>query len=175
MIQTNWHVITGPPSSGKTTLINQLTRLGFCTSPEIAREYIEGLLAKNFTIESIRHDAEKMQRNILALILKRERHLSAEQLIFFDRGSADSLGYFKYYHLNADHVVRVCQHTRYKKIFYCHPLPMIQDAVRTEDELMAQKIGECIYEAYAELNYKIIELPAVSVTKRLQLMLQHIE
>jgi predicted ATPase len=40
-VQTNWHVITGAPSSGKTTLIDQLAAKGFRTVPEGARLYIE--------------------------------------------------------------------------------------------------------------------------------------
>jgi ABC-type molybdenum transport system ATPase subunit/photorepair protein PhrA len=35
-VQTNWHVITGALCSGKTTLIDQLTEMGFQTVPENA-------------------------------------------------------------------------------------------------------------------------------------------
>ena len=34
-VQTNWHVITGAPCSGKTTLIDQLADKGFHTVPEV--------------------------------------------------------------------------------------------------------------------------------------------
>jgi hypothetical protein len=37
-VQTNWHVITGAQSSGKTTLIDQLADEGFRTVPEVARQ-----------------------------------------------------------------------------------------------------------------------------------------
>ena len=40
-VQTNWHVITGAPCCGKTTLIDQLANQGFQTVPEGARRYIE--------------------------------------------------------------------------------------------------------------------------------------
>jgi len=39
-VQTNWHVITGGPCSGKSTLIDQLANHGFQTVPESARLYI---------------------------------------------------------------------------------------------------------------------------------------
>ena len=39
-VQTNWHVITGAPCSGKSTLIDQLANHGFQTVPESARLYI---------------------------------------------------------------------------------------------------------------------------------------
>jgi len=49
-VQTNWHVITGAPCSGKTTLINQLANLNFQTGLEAARQYFEIETAKGRTI-----------------------------------------------------------------------------------------------------------------------------
>jgi predicted ATPase len=40
-VQTNWHVITGASSSGKTTLIDLLADRGFQTVPEAGRQYFE--------------------------------------------------------------------------------------------------------------------------------------
>jgi predicted ATPase len=175
MIQTNWYVITGAPSSGKTTLINQLATAGYSIAPEIAREYIEQLLANNHTLADIRRDTHQLQRGILAVALKRERRLKPNQLIFFDRGIADSLGYFHYYNLDTDHITKAFHQTRYKKIFYCHQLPVEYDAVRVEDNLSAKKIGELIYEAYIKLDYQLIELPAVPVEQRMEIILTHIQ
>jgi predicted ATPase len=175
MIETNWYVITGAPSSGKTTLINHLATSGYTIAPEIARDYINRLLESNLTLDDIRQNTLKLQRAILAIALKRERHLKAEQLIFFDRGTPDSLGYFRYYQINADHVIHTCQRIRYKKLFYCHQLPLEYDSVRVEDSLSAKKIGELIYAAYDHLGYELIELPAVPVEQRLEIIYSHIE
>lgn len=171
MIQTNWCVITGGPSSGKTTLIEELSAREYLTVPEVAREYIKQLLAENHTLEDIRHDTRNLQRGILAIALKRERTLQPEQLTFFDRGTPDSLGYFSYYNLDSDHVRHSCEHMRYKKIFYCHQLPVEYDSIRVEDQASAKKIGECIYSAYQNLGYDLIELPAVPVAERIHLIL----
>jgi hypothetical protein len=40
-VQTNWHVITGAPSSARSTLIDQLAGKGPRTISEIARHYFE--------------------------------------------------------------------------------------------------------------------------------------
>ena len=175
MIQTNWYVITGAPSSGKTTLINQLAAAGYSIAPEIAREYIKQFLSANHTLNDIRHDTRQLQRGILAIALKRERHLKKDQLIFFDRGTTDSLGYFNYYNLEVPHITAACRHKRYKKIFYCHQLPLEYDSVRIEDNLSAKKIGELIYKNYLQLDYQLIELPAVSIEERMNIILTHIE
>ncbi|MDI1353058.1 MAG: ATP-binding protein [bacterium] len=175
MIKTNWYVITGAPSSGKTTLINHLAMNGFSVAPEIARSHIELLLANNYTLDEIQRNNKPLQRAILASALKRERKLHAAELIFFDRGTTDSLGYFNYYHLETKNLIQVCQRFRYKKIFYCHQLPLISDEVRVEDTLGAQKIGESIFQAYIKMNYELIELPAVSVEDRSQIVLSHLD
>ncbi len=174
-MQTNWYVITGAPSSGKTTLINQLAAAGYVIAPEVAREYIEKLLANNYTLEDLHHYNRQLQRGILANVLKRERRLQRNQLIFFDRGATDSLGYFHYYHLNTSQITHACQHIQYKKIFYCHQLPIVYDTVRVEDQISAKKIGELIYEAYASHGYQLIELPAIPVEQRVKIIIEHIE
>ena len=175
MIQTNWYVITGAPSSGKTTLIDQLAQLGYVIAPEVARDYIEGLLSHNLSLEDIKKNNTPLQRGILALALKRERHLRPQDPIFFDRGTADSLGYFTYYQLETRTITQACQHLRYKKIFYCHQLPVEHDEIRVEDNVIAQQIGEHIYKAYNSLGYELIELPAVSVEERMKLIVPHLD
>ncbi|CEG55877.1 AAA family ATPase [Legionella fallonii] len=174
-MQTNWYVITGAPSSGKTTLINHLAAAGYTIAPEVAREYIEKLLANNYTLDDLHHYNHQLQRGILANVLKRERRLQRNQLIFFDRGATDSLGYFHYYHLNTTQIMNAFQHAQYKKIFYCHQLPIVYDAVRVEDQLSAKRIGELIFEAYATLGYQLIELPAIPVEQRIKIIIEHIE
>ncbi len=48
-IQTSWHVISGAPCSGKTTLIDQLAGVGYRIAIETAREYFEIEMAKGRT------------------------------------------------------------------------------------------------------------------------------
>lgn len=177
MILTNWYVITGAPSSGKTTLINRLRDLGYQTSSEVAREYIEALLNNHhgLSLSDIKKNILSLQRKILSIELHRERCFKAESLIIFDRGTPDSLAYLRMHQLDTKAIKKSCSHHRYKSIFYCHGLPIEHDGIRTEDEASAKKIGELIYNAYEELNYPIIELPVISIEARLQIILAHIE
>ena len=108
-------------------------------------------------------------------MVEREKNLPIDELIFFDRGLPDSLAYYSYHHLDTTKVIKACQKFHYKTIFYCHSLPFEQDTVRIENEAIAQKIGEYIYDAYRQLGYKLIELPVLSVEKRLEIILSHIE
>jgi hypothetical protein len=52
-VQTNWHVITSAPCSGKTTLIGELADKGFRTVPESGRLYVEREMANGRTTDEI--------------------------------------------------------------------------------------------------------------------------
>ena len=57
--QTNWYVITGGPSSGKTTTVNLLKARGYKTTIEHARHYLDTQQSNGKTVEEIRkHQAE---------------------------------------------------------------------------------------------------------------------
>jgi predicted ATPase len=171
MIQTQWYVITGAPSSGKTTLINRLAQMGYAISPEVARDYINQLLSEHKSLEEIRSDILTLQRQMLSIKLHREHCEDPKHLVFLDRGTPDSIAYFKLHHLDPKDAIKGCQHFRYKAVFYCEGLPIEHDGIRTEDEATAKKIGELIYDAYASLNYPIIELPVIPVEQRLTIIL----
>ena len=65
--QTNWHVITGAPCSGKSTMIDQLANKGFQTFPEVARQFFAQEVAKGRTIDEIRSDPAQFTCQILDL------------------------------------------------------------------------------------------------------------
>jgi predicted ATPase len=174
MISTNWYVITGGPSSGKTTLIEQLTKKGFQTAPEIARHCIEELL-KSHSLKEIQNNAAYLQHTILQQALEREKNLTTNDVRFFDRGIIDSLGYYSYYHLDIpDNLFNHPNRALYKKVFFCQQLPITHDKVRVEDNSMARDIGNSIHLAYEQLDYELIELPPVNVEARLEIILGHV-
>ena len=56
MTATHWYVITGAPSSGKTTLLRELEKAGYRVIHEVARTIIESELAQGRTLKQIRSD-----------------------------------------------------------------------------------------------------------------------
>ena len=166
---TQWMVVTGPPSSGKTTLIEALQAKGYLIGPEVARELIIECMQKN-TSQKI----EVFQRQLLAITCRREHMLDTQQMIFFDRGIPDSIAYFKYNHLDIKDAIQASRFRHYKKVFYCEGLPVIHDEVRRETNAAAEQIGRLILEAYRFLNYHPIILPVLSVEERMHLILKNI-
>ena len=57
--QTNWYVITGGPSTGKTTIIDLLQKKGYKTTIEHARHYIDTMHDDGQTVEEIRSNKRK--------------------------------------------------------------------------------------------------------------------
>ncbi len=58
---TNWQVITGGPSTGKTTVINLLAKKGYKTTIEHARHYIDTMRDEGETVEAMRNNKRKFQ------------------------------------------------------------------------------------------------------------------
>src|SRR5512137_338774 len=106
-IQTNWRVITGAPSCGKTTLINLLAAKGFQTAPEGARLYLEREIARGQTIEEIRSN-EDSQRSMKDMQLEIERGLQVNDCIFLDRAIPDYLAWYRVFGLNPNEFLREC-------------------------------------------------------------------
>ena len=76
-VQTNWHVIAGTLSCGKTTLIDQLANQGFRTVPEGARLYLERERARGRMTEEIRSNLATLQHFIVDMQLRIEGELRA--------------------------------------------------------------------------------------------------
>lgn len=172
---TQWVVITGPPSSGKTTLVNTLQAGGHIVSSEVAREIIQYTLYPGHLKKCMPRDSLALQREILAVTLKREHSLSLEKEVFFDRGVPDSIAYFEFHGFDPQVAIRASNFRRYKRVYYCEGLPVEKDGIRLENEKVAEEIGELIIKAYTSLNYEIVFLPVVSVEERLIMILKDLK
>jgi predicted ATPase len=104
-IQTSWHVISGAPCSGKTTLIDQLAGVGYRTAIETAREYFEIEMAKGRTSQKIRGSWHTLQWGIFGMQKNLENGLSPEQVVFLDRGLPDSLAFHRVWGLNPNELL----------------------------------------------------------------------
>ena len=79
---TNWYVITGGPSTGKTTVINLLMERGYKTTIEHARHYIDTMKEEGRTVEEIRTNKRKFQLGVLDMQIEQEAELSPSDTVF---------------------------------------------------------------------------------------------
>ncbi len=174
-VQTNWHVITGAPSCGKTTLIDQLADQGFQTVPEIARQYFERERAKGRTIDEIHADPAALQRGIRDMQLAFERRLGATDFCFLDGALPGSLAWYRAFGLNPNEILAECFRHRYASVFVLDPLPFQPDDERVE--AMAAIVGfinEWLARDYSALGYHVVRVPVLPPEERLALVLERL-
>ena len=174
-IATNWHVITGAPCSGKTTVVHELERRGYFVVHEVARAYIEAKLAAGLSLAQIRGDKLAFERRLLEEKVIVERKLGTRDTIFFDRAIPDSIAYFRLSGFDpSEPIAQSCQR-RYKKIFLLDRLPARKDAVRKEDDRTASSIETLLIGCYQDLGYPLIRIPVSTVSGRADSILKHLE
>lgn len=171
----NWYVITGGPSSGKTTLLAALAAKGHKTVEEAARTVIDTELARGKTIADIRGDEEKFQHNVLDYKIELEKQLSP-MLTFFDRGMHDSLAYLRHYGWQPPkRGLEAFENASYKRVFLLEPLPTYtKDYARTEDASFVEAIHSFLAEAYRKYGMEPVSVPVMSVPKRVQFILNNL-
>jgi predicted ATPase len=173
-VQTNWHVITGAPCSGKTTLIDQLADKGFRTIPQIGRLYVEREMTKGRTVDEVLENAAIGQRAILDMQLRFERRLRVNEVAFLDSGSPDCLTYCRVMGLNPNELLAKCFHHRYATVFILDRFPFERDGVRFEDDATAGFLDEWLVRDYGALGYRAVRVPVLSPQERLAFVLERI-
>ena len=173
-LQTNWHVITGAPCCGKTTLINQFAGKGFQTLPEVGREYIEREIAKGRTLEEIRASNITFARVIKDLQLEIEQGLPPVDVIFLDRAFPDSLTFFRLAGLNPNEILPDCFHHRYASVFVLDRFPVQKDCARIEDDVTADLLDEGLACDYSALGYNVVRVPVLPAEERFEFVLDRL-
>ena len=174
MQQTNWHVITGAPCSGKTAVIRELEKLGYPVVHEVARAYINKRLKTGETIDRIKTDILSFERHILYKKIAIEQSLLKEETVFLDRAVPDSIGYYILEGLDPDDPIQKSRLWRYKKIFFFDRICFEKDPVRSEDDKIASRIDGLLKESYRMLGYEIIFVPLMTVNERVSFILKHV-
>lgn len=173
-VQTHWHVITGAPSCGKTTLLNLLAEKGYRTVPETARLYMESEIARGRSIDEIHGDPAGLQRRIIALQLEVEGGLPADDILFLDGAIPGSLAWYRLFGLDPNQILPECFHHRYASIFILDQLPLHQDGLRFQDEALIGFLDQWHTRDYRDLGYNVIRVPVLPPEKRLLFVLERL-
>ena len=171
-IHTNWHVITGGPSCGKTTLINLLADKGFQTAPEGARLYLEREMDRGRSLEEIRSNKVDLQRQMKDMQLEIERGLQAKDPIFLDGAIPGCLAWYRYFGLDPNEFLRECFQHRYASVFILDRLPLQQDGLRYKDAELQGFVEEWNSRDYRALGYSLTRVPVMPPEERLAFVLR---
>ena len=173
--QTNWYVITGGPSSGKTTTVNLLVARGYKTTIEHARHYLDTQRSFGKTIEEVRKHQAEFQLGVLDMQIEQEGLLSPLDMVFLDRAIPDSVAYYLFMNLPQDGKLLTALNTiYYKKIFILDCLPLVQDYARTEDEAAQKKIHALLTQVYKALPFPVLHVPVLPPDERVDFILKNL-
>jgi len=172
--KSNWYVITGGPSSGKTTVLEELAKLGYLTYPEAARVLIDREMAESKSLKEIRGNEAEFQKKVLEMKIEIEKKAPKDKIVFFDRAIPDSIAYYQIDGLDPKEVLKLCQRESYRKIFFLEQLPLDQDYARVEDEKTIKKLNKLLKESYQNLGYQVIDVLALPVEERVRKILGEI-
>ncbi len=172
---TEWYVITGGPSSGKTTTVELLKQRGYKTTIEHARHYIDTQRVTGKTTEEIRANQLIFQRGVLDMQIEQENSISENEVVFLDRALPDALAYYRFLNLPEDPgLIDALQSASYKKVFIMDPLPLTKDYARTEDEAAQKKIHQLLTEVYESLPFPVVHVPVLPPEERVDFILKNV-
>lgn len=163
-------LLTGGPSSGKTTIIHYLRTKGYYCLEEISREVI-----KNGQKEGIAHFF--LEKPLLFSQLLKEARVqqfldakSAQaSYVFFDRGIPDTVAYLDYIKQEyPDAFTEACKAYTYDKVFILPPWEEIHrtDNERYESFDQAKAIHKALLKTYATYKYRPIKVPFGAIAER---------
>lgn len=173
-IQTNWHVLTGAPCCGKTTIIDQLAERGFNTVPESAHLYIEQEMDLGRQIGEILKDRIELQAILIEMQIGIEEELPADEVTFLDRALPDSLTFNRYVGLDPNELLPKCFHHRYASVLILDPLPFEEDGVRDYDSVAVDFTDEWLARDYIALGYSVARVPVLEPEERLEFVLEKV-
>lgn len=170
-----WYVITGAPSSGKTTVIKLLEKKGYGVVYEAARIYIDREIAKGKTLDEIRKSEISFQEKVLKMKIEREKNLPKEKIIFFDRGIPDSDAYYRLHGVGEDKFLKESMNKcAYKKVFLFEMIGYEKDYARNESKEQQLQIQNLLKDSYEKLNIPVVMVPKIPPDRRLDCVLNNL-
>jgi len=174
-----FHIITGGPGSGKSSLIHALAAEGFLAMPEAGRAIIQDQVAIGGQA------LPWADRNAFALLMlgwEMRSYREAAALpgpVVFDRAIPDVIGYLRLCGLPVpDFVIRAAKLRRYaRRVFIAPHWPGIfaQDAERKQTLAEAEATHNAMVEIYTALDYELVSLPFAPVAERVRFFRSQID
>lgn len=178
-MKTKRIVITGGPGTGKTALIEHLTKAGYHTLPEISRavtkkaqaEGIDQLFLENPILFSEMLLEGRLRQYHQAV------HVDAPYL-FYDRGMPDVTSYMDYLGTDYNDKFReICNSYLYDAVFLLPPWKdiYIRDNERYESFKEARIIFDYLQKGYEGFGYDVIEVPVGTLEHRTQFIIKKLD
>lgn len=176
---TNRIVITGGPSTGKSTLISGLFIEGVFCFPEISRQVTlqarENGIAHLFKTDPLAFSQKLLEARLDQF---KKAEAQARPLIFYDRGLPDVNAYLHFANAPVpEYFEQTARLYRYQMVFL---LPVWEEIYQTDNERYenldeALKIESALAHCYQQLGYSIIWLPKTTVSERIKIIKDEVQ
>lgn len=171
-------IITGAPSTGKSSVVNELIKRGYVCHDEIARQVIKENQNKNNNLLpwiDMLAFSDEVYRRMIAL----NKTLSCTESCFLDRSIVDLVGYMDFAGKEAP--VRYGEGAKaanYSKTVFFMPFwsaIFANDEQRLESTEEAVKIDRALRQAYINLGFDLVEVPIGTIDERVDFILEQLE
>ena len=171
-------VIIGGPSTGKTSVINELQKRDCICFEEVSRQVT--IEARKQGIDQLFLSqpllfSEKLLEARKQQFIQADKHQGKS--VFFDRGLPDVPAYMNYVKKPyPEYFTQVCENYKYDKTFILKPWKAIHktDSERYESFEQLLQIHKHLTETYQLFGYSLIEVPFDTVTARTDFIINHL-
>ncbi len=118
----NLFIVSGGPGSGKTTVLDELARLGYGHAPEVARQIIQEQVAAGGTALPWADRAAYVRLMLERSVASYREYAATESPMFADRGIPDTLCAARLYGLgDLTAIESACRDYRYAPLVFVAP------------------------------------------------------
>ena len=151
-----------------------LRNLGYKTTIEEARHYLDLQRASGKSLHDIERNRKTFQLKVLRDQTKKERSLDPKEVVFLDRAIPDARAYYRFWGLPEDRILtEAMKNLWYKKVFILDCLPSVKDYARREDVKAQERIQMLLTRVYESLPFQVSHVPVMPADLRLKVILEN--
>lgn len=176
-------IISGCSGGGKSTLVSELSNIGYSVIPEVGRVLVKEQIALNSGITPWQNPLVfcemLIERSVAAYHQAEQMKNVKKQFVFLDRSFLEGVSYYRTLKIKDsakyDHLISYLRY--YPTVFMTPPWEeiFIHDDERKHSFDEAGSEYQRLLKAYPRYGYSLVELPKVSVKERVEFLLSNLQ
>ena len=164
--ETNWVVITGPPSSGKTTLLKLFEGDGERVSHDTTRQLIADEAARGRPASEFRF-APDFQPRVLDAMASAQRRLDPTQRVFLEYALPCNIAFHRTEGRSlTPGLAAAAREYKYAHVFILDPVGWENDSQRVENSAYQTTVHQHMQDVWREHGYTPVRVEATSPSER---------